>query len=176
MPVTPEDVEVGPMVQKVVQEYRERPEADAVSVEVDVSTSCVLQTDRQLLQRIVGHLVHNAIKFTHEGEVQVSAEARDAAAVITVADSGSGIPPSFQGDLFEPFKQASEGRTRTHEGMGLGLALTKRMLDLLGGDIDVDSEEEVGTTVVVTLPGDAAAEGTNAKLDDNGSASPVAGA
>ena len=176
MPVTPEDVEVGPVVQKVVREYRERPDADAVSVEVDVSTSCVLQTDRQLLRRIVGHLVHNAIKFTHEGEVQVSVEARDSAALITVADSGSGIPPAFRGDLFEPFKQASEGRTRTHEGMGLGLALTKGMLDLLGGDIDVDSEEEVGTTVVVALPVDGAAEGTDVKLDDNGSVSPVAGA
>jgi len=136
----------------VVREHREPPEADAVSVEVYVPTSCVLQTDRQLLRRIVGHLVHNAIKFTHEGEVQVSAEARDAAAVITVADSGSGIPPAFRGNLFEPFKQASEGRTRTHEGMGLGLALTKRMLDLLDGTIEVESDPEAGSTFLVRIP------------------------
>ena len=174
--VTPEDVEVGPVVQKVVREYRERPEADEVSVEVDVPTSCVLQTDRQLLQRIVGNLVHNAFKFTHDGEVRVAAEARDAAAVITVADSGSGMPPAFRGDLFEPFKQASEGRTRTHEGMGLGLALTKRMLDLLGGDIDIDSKEGVGTTAVVTLPDDGAAGGTDWEQSDNESRSSVVGA
>ena len=162
--VTPEDVEVGPVVREVVREYREPPQGDAVSVRMDVSASCTLQTDRQLLRRVVGNLVHNALKFTHDGEVQVSAEARGASAVITVEDSGSGIPSEFREHLFTPFKQASEGRTRTHEGVGLGLALTKRMLDLLGGQIDIDSEEEVGTTVVVTLPGDGAAEGTRSEV------------
>lgn len=149
--VTPEAVDIGPVVQEVVQEYRELGRG-AGSIQVDASASCVLQTDRQLLRRIVGHLVHNAIKFAPDGEVQVAVEESDSAVVITVSDSGPGIPSTFRENLFEPFKQASEGRTRTHEGMGLGLALTKRMLDLLGGRIDVESEDGVGTTVVVAIP------------------------
>jgi PAS domain S-box-containing protein len=174
--VTPEDVEVGPVVREVVREYSGAPGAEEVSVQVDVSTSCVLQTDRQLVRRIVENLVHNAIKFTHNGEVTVAVQAHDATAVITVADSGNGIPPAFRDHLFTPFKQASEGRTRTHEGVGLGLALTKRMLDLLGGDIDVDSEEGVGTTVVVTLPDEGEAGGADRGQSDNGSMSSVVGA
>jgi PAS domain S-box-containing protein len=150
--VTPEDVEIGSVVQEVVREYAGGAGAEEVSVQVEGALSCVLETDRELVRRIVGNLLHNAIKFTQEGTVRVSVEAHDAAVVITVADSGSGIPAEFREHLFEPFKQASEGRARTHEGVGLGLALTKRMLDLLGGDIEVDSEEGSGTTVVVTVP------------------------
>lgn len=152
MHVTPEEVEVGPVVRGVVREYGEPSEAEDVSVQVDRAASCVLRTDRQLVRRIVGHLLHNAIKFTHDGEVRVSVEEHAGAAEITVSDSGTGIPPAFREHLFTPFKQASEGRTRTHEGVGLGLALTKRMLDLLGGDVAIDSEEGEGTTVVVTVP------------------------
>jgi signal transduction histidine kinase len=104
------------------------------------------------VRRVLSNLVHNAIKFTEEGRVQVRVEAANTGAVISVVDTGIGIAPDFREHLFEPFKQESEGLARTHEGTGLGLALTKRMVGLLGGSIEVESAKEEGTTVVVHLP------------------------
>jgi signal transduction histidine kinase len=109
-------------------------------------------TDRGLVHRILSNLVHNAIKFTEEGAVRVAAEIENAGARVAVSDTGIGIAPAFREHLYEPFKQESEGRARTHEGTGLGLALTKRMVDLLGGNIEVESVKGEGTTVVVSLP------------------------
>ena len=151
--VQPHDVDVVPLVHEVVQEYRSMAAEKDFSVQVRERVGDeTLYTDRNLVYRAIGNLVHNAIKFSEEGPVQVDVDAVDTGVRIAVSDSGIGIDPDFRPHLFEPFKQESEGRARTYEGTGLGLALTKRMVDLLGGTIEVESVKDEGSTFVVELP------------------------
>jgi signal transduction histidine kinase len=151
--VRPHEVEVGPLVREVVEEHRPMGEQDGLSLQVDVADELgTLYTDRALVYRALSNLVHNAVKFTEAGTIQVEVELGQTGVRIAVRDTGMGIDPDFQDDLFKPFKQESEGRGRTHEGTGLGLALTKRMVDLLGGTIEVESVKGEGSTFIVELP------------------------
>jgi PAS domain S-box-containing protein len=150
--VDPSGGDVGAAVRAEVDTYRALAEEKDIALTVTAPEPAPVQTDLQLLRRIVGHLVHNAIKFTKEGRVDVSVEVEAKQVSLRVSDSGPGIDPAVEDRLFEPFKQASEGRTRTHEGMGLGLALTKRMVTLLDGTVDVQSDPGRGSTFIVQLP------------------------
>lgn len=108
--------------------------------------------DRGVLDRILTHLIGNAIKFTDEGEVTVLVDGTDREVVVTVRDTGVGIPADMTERVFEPFEQASTGFGRSHEGTGLGLAIVRRLVDLSGGTIAVESRVGEGTTVRVALP------------------------
>jgi PAS domain S-box-containing protein len=150
--VEPQSVEMQPLLREAADEYRAMAEEKDVTLHVSAPDDCTVETDRRLLRRVVDNLVHNAVKFTREGQVEVTAQDREAGVRITVADTGVGIDPAFRDQLFEPFTQESDGRTRTHEGMGLGLSLTKRMVDLVGGTIEVESQKGQGSTFVVEVP------------------------
>ncbi|HET6569501.1 MAG TPA: ATP-binding protein [Rhodothermales bacterium] len=108
--------------------------------------------DETALERVLTNLISNAIKFTEHGEVWVDVKADAHIVHIRVADTGIGISSSFMVHLFEEFKQESEGMSRVYEGTGLGLAITKRLLDYMGGLIEVESEKGQGTTFTVSLP------------------------
>lgn len=151
--VQPYDVEVGPLVREVVEEHRPMREGEAFFLEVRVADPVdTLYTDRALVYRALGNLVHNAVKFTEEGTIQVEVEPAEPGVQISVRDPGMGIDPDFRDDLFHPFKQESDGRGRTHEGTGLGLTLAKRMVELLGGTVEVESVKGEGSTFVIELP------------------------
>lgn len=150
--VQEEEVAIRPLIRDVVKEYGSMADESGLSLEVVRADQGTVATDRVLLSRILGNIVHNGVKFTDEGIVEIEATATDHGIQIRVSDPGIGIDPEFRPKLFEPFKQESEGRTRTYEGTGLGLALTKRMLDLLGGSIEVQSTKGKGSTFIVAVP------------------------
>lgn len=108
--------------------------------------------DVACLDRVVLHLVSNAIKFTDRGRVSVRLSVHDDEVRLIVEDTGCGIDTSFMPHLFEEFRQESTGHARTHEGSGLGLAVTKRLVDLMHGSLDVRSEKGVGSSFTVVLP------------------------
>lgn len=114
--------------------------------------------DASRLRQILNNLVGNAFKFTETGSVVLDAmvlpHARDGQCRIlfTVSDSGIGIPDNKLPRLFNPFSQAAEGFTRSYQGAGLGLAIVKRLVDLMGGTLSLCSEQDVGTSVCVSLP------------------------
>ena len=114
--------------------------------------------DAGAVGRILDNLVGNALKFTDAGTVSVVAGVAGGCATLTVRDTGAGIPPAFLPHLFDEFRQASDGHGRTHEGSGLGLALTKRLVDRLGGEIAVETAAGVGTAFTVSLPAAAPEE------------------
>ena len=119
--------------------------------------------DRGALGRALANLVSNAVKFTHAGRVTVSAaEAPDGGVEIAVADTGCGMPTEFLSRLYEPFQQASTGWARSHEGNGLGLTITRRLVEGMGGTIAVESAPGQGTRFTVALP--AAERPTEAPL------------
>jgi len=108
--------------------------------------------DRPALRRVLGHLIGNAVKFTERGGVTVEVGGGEGAGWIRVSDTGAGIPAAFLPRLFGEFTQGSEGYGRSHEGSGLGLAVAKRLLGLMGGALDVASEAGRGATFTVRLP------------------------
>ena len=120
------------------------------------SANVSVQADKTFTHRIVTNLVSNAIKFTDEGRVTVEVGAREQHVFIRVTDTGIGIDPEFQENLFDAFTQESTGLGRSHEGNGLGLAITKRLVERLSGTITVDSQRGRGSTFVVRFPRSAA--------------------
>jgi two-component system sensor histidine kinase BarA len=149
--VSVQEVTVANVVQEVLN-WHDQKIGDAITVDVDVPETCTLRTDRTLLYRILNNLTQNAIKFTEEGTIEVETTATDVGIRIVVRDTGVGIAPEFRPDLFEPFKQESEGWTREFEGTGLGLTLTKHMVELLEGSIEVESTKGEGSVFTVDLP------------------------
>ncbi len=109
-------------------------------------------TDIGKVRQILVNLLSNAVKYTHEGEVAVEARALDHAVELRVSDTGIGIAPEDTTRIFEPFWQAESPNTRTVGGTGLGLSVNQRLLGLLGGSIEVDSEPGVGSTFTVWIP------------------------
>lgn len=103
------------------------------------------------LGRILDILIFNAIKFTESGGVEISVEADEEHVHLTVEDTGIGIEEDFLPQLFEPFKQASTGAARTHEGNGLGLTITKRLVELMGGTVTVESTLGEGSRFIISL-------------------------
>ena len=110
--------------------------------------------DRDMWEKVVLNLLSNAFKFTFEGGIRVSlAPAADgSAAVLSVEDTGTGIPAEELPRLFERFHRVEGARGRTHEGTGIGLALVQELVRLHGGTIDVDSEPGRGSRFSVRLP------------------------
>jgi signal transduction histidine kinase len=108
--------------------------------------------DVSAIERTVSALVSNGIKFTKQGSVIVTLEADDDLVLLHVADTGIGISNEFMPFLFEEFKQESEGLSRMHEGSGLGLSITKRLVELMKGDIMAESEKGQGSVFTVALP------------------------
>ena len=104
------------------------------------------------LTLVVNHLVENALKFTHHGSVEVSVSSRNGYVVFEVRDSGIGIKQKYLEQIFDEFRQVSEGFSRGYEGSGLGLTLIKKIVTLSKGKIDVESNPGKGSCFRVWLP------------------------
>jgi signal transduction histidine kinase len=121
--------------------------------EIDDSLPEILIGDSGRLQQILVNLVNNAIKFTDEGEVSIRLFRSDFAKWgIEVTDTGRGIPSAELPYIFETFRQVEGAETRTRGGFGLGLAIVQQIVNLMNGDLKVESELEKGTTFSITLP------------------------
>jgi signal transduction histidine kinase len=112
----------------------------------------VLHTDPLKLKVVLKNLVLNALKFTDKGSVMVDVYCRDDGVEFCVADTGIGMAPEVVPIIFEPFRQAGNSRTRRQSGVGLGLYIVRRLLDMLGGAISVDSELGRGSIFRVWVP------------------------
>lgn len=109
--------------------------------------------DSRRLQQIILNLAGNAIKFTERGEVRVRLDCPAPAQwSIVVSDTGAGIPKEAQGYIFEPFRQVNNRITRENRGTGLGLSITKQLVELMGGQMTLESQVEKGSAFTVTLP------------------------
>ncbi|MEW6267956.1 MAG: ATP-binding protein [Thermodesulfobacteriota bacterium] len=135
---------VGSLREMMDALLRDRP----VAFEVDVAADAVASTDRERLRQVLVNLLANAAKFTHEGRVRLAALRTDGAVEISVADTGPGMDAALADQMLEPFVHGSS----EHAGTGLGLAIVSRLLNVLGGRLEIDSALGRGTTVRVRLP------------------------
>ncbi|MDA8403252.1 MAG: ATP-binding protein, partial [Desulfobacteraceae bacterium] len=108
------------------------------------------------LEHVILNLINNAVKFTEKGHVAVACRADNGHYRLSVSDTGIGIKPEEIPDLFQPFHQIDAGLTRKHEGTGLGLSISKKIVDMMGGTIDVASRWGEGSTFTVRLPRESA--------------------
>jgi signal transduction histidine kinase/HAMP domain-containing protein len=111
-----------------------------------------LKTDRDKLKQSVLNLLSNAVKFTEKGEIKVAAWPDNGNLKMTVSDTGIGMKKEALDLIFEEFRQADMSSTRRYGGTGLGLAIVRRFIQLLGGDIAVESEVGKGSKFTVTIP------------------------
>lgn len=129
--------------------------ADSYNVNIEVAEDPVglkLRADPDRLQQALTNLVSNAVKHSPKyGQVTIGAEQRGPRVRLYVTDSGPGIPTSFQGKLFERFSQADGSTTRQAGGSGLGLSITKLIVEAMGGEIDFTTDRKRGTTFYVFL-------------------------
>ncbi|MCI0698766.1 response regulator [candidate division KSB1 bacterium] len=112
----------------------------------------LVEGDENRLQQILHNLVGNAIKFTQSGEVKISAAQSNGMVEISVADTGIGISKDKQQDIFKSFEQVDASISREYGGIGLGLAITKSLVELHGGKILVESEVDKGSVFTFSLP------------------------
>ncbi|HAK0968174.1 TPA: cell wall metabolism sensor histidine kinase WalK [Listeria monocytogenes] len=124
-----------------------------VTIPEKTSASVMIETDRDKLQQIVINLLSNAINYTPvDGKVEVKLIEQEAEVIIEVTDNGIGIPAKDIDRVFERFYRVDKARSRHSGGTGLGLSIVKHLVENCGGRIEVESQEEVGSTFRVTLP------------------------
>jgi signal transduction histidine kinase len=113
-----------------------------------------IASDRQKVKQILLNLLSNALKFTHEGQVIIRAQRlpKERALALSVVDTGIGVAAADQERIFEDFRQLDNSPTRAYGGTGLGLSICRRLAQMLGGRIAVQSEVGKGSTFTLTLP------------------------
>jgi len=146
-------VDVGKLILEQVRNVRPRAAAKRVTVRENIQSEVYMMTDETMLRDVLFYLVDNAIKFTPSGYIWISLkmEPEDGKnkVEIRVRDSGPGIPEEKLGVIFQPFRQGSEGLSRSHVGAGLGLTICQRYLALLGGELQVESVVGAGSTFIL---------------------------
>ncbi len=144
------DCPIGEVFDRLRSDFE--PQADAKGITLIVeSTSAAGRTDPELLRRLLGNLLSNAIRYTENGRVQLACASTGNEITIAVRDTGVGIPSDEVGKIFEEFYQVDRGSQRP-EGLGLGLSIVKRLAGLLGHKLNVESAVGHGTAFTVTLP------------------------
>ncbi len=170
-PPRAETVNLGSLVEQVVDDLA--PMAAHVVVERHLG-AVVVRSDPELVRTIVHNLLTNAFRFTPAGaSVVVSTRRSGRAAVVSVRDSGPGIPPEHQQRVFDRFYRTEPARDRDNGGTGLGLAIARRAAERLGGLIELDSEPLVGSEFRLVLPLATAASSTPATPETHETSSAV---
>ncbi len=161
--IVPTDASVHHMLRRQMRLWKPRAEEKGLDLTLafDAELPSYLAFDTVRVQQCVSNLVSNAIKFTAEGSVEIFTTAKpmvDGAYMVEVRvkDTGPGMDAETLGRLFKPFAQADETIQRVHGGSGLGLSITRRLAELMGGTASATSEPGRGSTFCITFRGDAA--------------------
>ena len=147
------NVMLSSLTQEIDLDLRNSGEKPEVQVSFDVPLDLPrVVTDRGKLKVVLKNLLSNALKFTDAGHVRLVAVAIADGLEIRIEDSGAGIPSDALQYIFDPFRQGDSSSTRAHDGVGLGLYIVKRLLDVLEGSIEVESAVGVGSTFRLRIP------------------------
>ncbi|MEM9420935.1 MAG: ATP-binding protein [Pseudomonadota bacterium] len=147
------------LAQDLSEMWQEAAAAKGVSLEVNLASELppMILADDLRIRQIASNLLSNAIKFTEEGEVTLSMRTdplgRNAAIYsIAITDTGAGISDAAKERIFRPFEQAEQGITRRYGGTGLGLSICLKLAHLMGGDIELNTQEGAGSTFTLRIP------------------------
>jgi PAS domain S-box-containing protein len=149
-----EEVDVGEVIASVLAEFEREAREKSIELKVEVAPNLgTVRTDRRKLRQVVTCLVSNALKFTAAGRVSVAAAAEgEGRWYIEVSDTGIGISSDALKYIFDGFRQVDDRLTRSYNGVGLGLAITRKIVELLGGEISVESRQDEGSRFRINWP------------------------
>ena len=168
------ELDLAELVEHLSDEYRSKAQEKSLSYEA-LCPRLWLRTDPMQLERILRNLLENAIRFTDAGRVKLAAHRAGNDAVVSVSDTGSGIPEVEHSRVFDEFYQLQNpGRDRS-KGLGLGLSIVKRLVMLLGYRIDLQSAPGRGSTFTVTLTGAVIEKSSAPRAQPQSAAEDVAG-
>jgi len=166
------ELDLPRVCEETIRLWTERAGAKGLALTLDaVGAPARIVEDSGRLRQILFNLMSNAIKFTETGGVTLAARVEAVGAVeelvLSVADTGIGIPPDKLEEVFESFRQVDSSTTRTYEGTGLGLAICRRLAQAMGGDVFLESALGRGSTVTIRLPLERAALSEEPIAQDN---------
>lgn len=167
------NVDVSTIIDRVVEAHEFQISEKQMTVKADREKPLPFSTDARMIRLILSNLLGNAIEFgTEESHVDVSAEVDNSVLTLTVKDNGMGISKEDQETIFDRFKQLDTGTTKSHRGHGLGLSIVRSLVEMLGGELQLESDANKGCKVVINLPEpdadvqDSAQEGNMFIFDD----------
>lgn len=151
------EVNLGFSAIHIARSFDSMIQAKGLTLHIDSTEDDLIgYVDETLFHQVVFNIVDNAVKYTEKGNIKIKVNSRERDGkiygIIKVIDTGIGIPEEKQEVIFQEFRQVSEGYSRKYEGTGLGLALAKRMVELMQGEITVESEIGKGSTFSVIFP------------------------
>lgn len=148
-----EPFDLSASIKKVVQTARPLAERKGLDLTIDIASEIgEMNGDARRVEQVLLNLLSNAIKFTEEGYVNIACTIVRETVTIRVSDTGIGIRKEDADKVFMPFVQIDTGLSRKYEGTGLGLSICKRLVQLMGGDIRLESASDKGSTFVFNLP------------------------
>ncbi len=149
--------DVSALTRELAGAFRSAIEQASLGFDVDCPPiGAYVYVDHDLWEKVVMNLLSNALKFTLEGRIRIAVREHEGGVAMTVEDTGGGIPENELDRVFERFHRVEGVRARTHEGSGIGLALTHEVVRLHGGEITVSSRYGVGSTFTVRIPAGSA--------------------
>ena len=158
--IYPEDVDINEMVLETSGLYSQSCKNNNSYIKTNLLfDKKLIKIDRRLVEEVLNNLISNAVKYTQDGVIEISnrrigIENKNVLEIV-ISDTGLGIPNEMQDIIWQEFRQASEGYSRSFEGTGLGLTITKRYIELLGGKIYLQSEVGKGSTFTLHIPFEA---------------------
>lgn len=155
MEVSTLEININELIEYIYNFFK--PEVDKKGIRLSYNNplpekESIIKTDPEKIQAIFTNLVNNSIKYSNEGSIEIGYEKKDKYLQFFVKDTGIGINREEKEIIFERFRQASDSRSRDYEGAGLGLSITKAYVELLGGEIWVESETGKGSVFYFTIP------------------------
>ncbi|MBL8545653.1 MAG: PAS domain-containing sensor histidine kinase [Hyphomonadaceae bacterium] len=150
--LTPKPLDPTVVIEQATRLTKRKAEEKGLSLVIDAEDLGEIEADHRAVKQVLLNLLSNAVKFTDQGAIMVHARGNTQGLTLRVVDTGCGIPPEHLPRLARPFEQVEQELTRNHHGTGLGLALTKSLVEMHGGKLAIQSEVGRGTIVTVTLP------------------------
>lgn len=142
-----------PFIQEIVISVSTLIQSKGLDFELEIDDEVsYINTDKRRLKQVIINLLSNAIKFTHKGKISFICQKQEEFIEFSIKDTGIGIKEEDKKLLFQPFSQINHGLNRSYEGTGLGLSICKSIVNLLGGDISIESEYDKGSTFKFKIP------------------------
>ena len=143
------------LIKTIVYEQNFLAKAKGININYEINPSCddfILNSDENKIEKALNFIIDNSVKFTQKGDVFVKCVIDNSKVEISVTDTGIGIPKDMHNVIFSPFRQVDSELTRSYGGNGLGLPIAKAYIELIGGQISLESELDKGTTVKLSIP------------------------
>lgn len=147
------EIELVPIIEDVFALIN--PQAEEKGLELNLRVSDhprFITVDERRFEQVLINLMGNAVKFTFQGKITLSYYAENNFLILRIEDTGIGIPNEMLSKLFQPFMQVDMGIDRKFEGTGLGLFISRKIIEMMGGSIEVQSEPDKGSCFTITLP------------------------